>query len=245
MKAWFISDIHIKFLNERNSQYLLRFLLSLQQKEITHLFLVGDIFDFWVGDDPYFAEKFEPLVSAIQALQKNKKVEVIYFEGNHDVHIYDFWEKQLGCKVFHDDQYFKLGTKTVRVSHGDLINPTDLAYQRWRKVYRHKLFETVVRAIPGKTFDQIGEYLSQYSRKKSSVRRRNRGEDLRAMIRTYAEKSYQEKQFDYIITGHMHVKDEYDFQNAKSVNLGSWFDHPQAFWISEEGSGWESVDDAS
>jgi len=240
VKAWFVSDIHIKKLNERNSHLLLRFLHSLLNQECTHLFLVGDIFDFWVGDDTFFYEKFRPLVEALKDL-KAKGIQIIYFEGNHDVHIYDFWQKQLGLQVFHEDQYFQLGNKIVRVSHGDLINFSDRAYQRWRKVYRHKAFEKTVRAIPGKIFDQIGEILSQYSRKKSSVRRKEGGEDLRKMIRDYAEKSFSEKKFDLMITGHMHVKDEYDFQGAKSINLGSWFETPEVYWLTEQGSGWERV----
>lgn len=241
MKAWFISDVHLKNLNERNSQRLLRFLLSLQEKECTHLFLVGDIFDFWVGDDLYFEEKFKPIVEAILALKK-KNIEVVYFEGNHDMHVSDYWFHKYQIPVHFEDHYFQLGTKTVRVSHGDLINPTDLAYQRWRKFYRNKLVEVTFRQVPGRVFDQIGEFLSQYSRKKSSVRRKEGGEDLRKMIREYAQKTYHEKKFDYIITGHMHVKDEFDFAGAKSINLGSWFDDPEAFWISESSCGWEKVD---
>ena len=240
MKAWFISDIHIKSLNERNSNILLRFLHSLQHKECTHLFLVGDIFDFWVGDDIFFYKKFQPIVEALIRL-KEKKIEIIYFEGNHDVHITDFWQKKLGMKVFHEDQYFQIGNKKVRVSHGDLINSGDIAYQRYRKVYRHKATEIITRSIPGLVFDRIGEMMSQYSRKKSSVRRRQGGEDLRKMIRQYAEQSYKENEFDYIITGHMHVKDEYSFNKACSINLGSWFEQPQAFWITNEESGWEDL----
>lgn len=240
MKAWFISDIHIKKLNERNSHILLRFLHFLQTEDFTHLFLVGDIFDYWIGDDPYFVQKFQPIVDALKTLKK-KNVQIIYFEGNHDVHISDFWQAELGFHVFHEDQYFQIGQQTVRVSHGDLINPYDIAYQRYRVVYRHKITEKIIRAIPGQIFDRIGEMLSQYSRKKSSVRRKDSGEDLRKMIRDYAEKSYHERKFDYIITGHMHVKDEYDFHGAKSINLGSWFDQPEAFWLTDADCGWKKL----
>jgi UDP-2,3-diacylglucosamine hydrolase len=241
LKAWFISDIHLKSLNERNGIILLRFLLSLQkERECTHLFLLGDIFDFWVGDDQYFHQKFGPIVDAIIHLKKIG-VKVIYFEGNHDVHVADFWQKKYGVPCFVEDQYFDLGGRQVRVSHGDLINEDDLAYQRYRRVYRNKFVEKAFRKIPAKTMDEIGHWLSSFSKKNTSRRGRDSQEAMVKMIRTYAQKCYRQKPFDFIISGHMHIKDEFDFNNSCSINLGSWFEQPTAFWLSDNSSGWENL----
>ena len=93
MQAWFISDIHIKNINERSSIKLLRFLHFLRDNsEATHLFLLGDIFDLWVGDSDIFQTKFQAIVDALADL-KQKGMQVVYFEGNHDVHVKRFWEK--------------------------------------------------------------------------------------------------------------------------------------------------------
>ena len=71
MKAWFVSDIHIRDINERNSVRLLRFLRFLAtDSQTTHLFLLGDIFDLWVGDSNVFQTKFQAIIDELAALKK-------------------------------------------------------------------------------------------------------------------------------------------------------------------------------
>ena len=88
MEAWFISDIHLKTAEERNGKILLRFLRSLLagNPQQVHLFMLGDIFDLWVGGHTYFAKKFEPLMQALGDLRK-AGARITFIEGNHDVHV--------------------------------------------------------------------------------------------------------------------------------------------------------------
>ena len=246
MKAWFVSDIHLKSLNERNGNILLRFLLSLAdgQQEITHLFLLGDIFDFWVGDHDFYLQKFRPIVEAMSRLVK-QGVKVVYVEGNHDVHVKNFWTDQ-GMESFVEDRYFDLLPWTVRVSHGDLMNPGDHDYAKYRSFIRQSFMEKVAEILPAKQLYRLGDWASQVSRKKSSHYRRDSEEALRNMIHTYAQKSFSERAFDFIITGHMHFRDEWSFlqanKNVVSINLGSWFDQPQALVLDGAGYHWEKLD---
>jgi len=244
VKAWFISDIHLKSLNERNGNILLRFLHSLQSGTLsaTHLFLLGDIFDFWVGDHDFYPQKFGPIVDVLLDL-KNKGVQVIYVEGNHDVHVKEFWKKN-GVDAFVEDRYFNVGPWTIRVSHGDLMNPSDHKYHKYRNFIRHGFMETVVAQIlPAKQLHQIGDWASRTSRKKSSMHRRDSESALRLMIHDYAEKCYAEKPFDFIVSGHMHFKDEWKSPTERftSINLGSWFDPPVALVLDEGGYAWQEL----
>src|SRR3954468_461239 len=124
MKAYFLSDLHLKSMQERNSQTLLRFLrsvheeqLSLNRKESTvssndnilsvahpfkhnSIFLVGDIFDLWIGKHKYFVNKFRPIVDALRECEA-AGVEIHYFEGNHDLYLKQFW-KELGIFTHED-----------------------------------------------------------------------------------------------------------------------------------------------
>ncbi len=245
MKAWFISDIHLRNINERNSILLLRFLrFLLRDSETTHLFLLGDIFDLWVGDSKVFQNKFQELIDLLVEL-KHKKVEVVYFEGNHDVHLKGFWQKKLGIPVFVEAQIYQLGSLNVRLEHGDFINPNDATYLKYREFIRRPTLEKIAYLLPGKWLDDVGTFSAKISRKKSSVRRRDNLEALREMIRLYARKVSLENQFDLIITGHMHVRDEYEFETPsgirKSINLGSWFEPAQALCLTEEGTTWKDL----
>ena len=64
-KGYFVSDIHIRDPLESNSEKLLLFLHQLKNdKDCSHLFLVGDIFDLWSYNHRYFVKKYARLVDA-------------------------------------------------------------------------------------------------------------------------------------------------------------------------------------
>ncbi len=243
ISAWFLSDLHLKSMNERSSQRLLRFLLSLSsgERRATHLYLVGDIFDVWIGDHLYYENKFRPLIDAILKCQK-KGIAVTYFEGNHDVHIKRYWESRYQIPCFVEAKYEVLGSQKVRIEHGDLINEKDETYLKYRDLIRTPFMQRLAHAIPGRVFHAIGEYASKESRKKSSVQRRQSESELRQMIRDYAERVYAEDAFDLIITGHMHIRDDWTFvregRTVRSVNLGSWFSESLVFCLHEKNSSW-------
>lgn len=249
MKAWFISDLHLKDINERNSVRLLRFLRFVEQDpHATHLFLVGDIFDLWVGDSDRFLNKFRAIVEAIVAIKK-KGLRVIYFEGNHDLHIKRFWQDRYQIETYVDAQVFPLGKWTVRVEHGDLINPNDEAYLQYRNFIRQNSLEKLAYLLPGALIDEAGMYASRQSRKRSSKRRQQNQEMFVQMIHDYAQSVYVQTHYDYLVTGHMHIKDEYQWssldKNPISINLGSWFEHPAALLIDEKGHQWVDIDSLS
>ncbi len=145
MTAWFISDIHIKDINERRSIELLRFLSSIikGERQATHIYVLGDIFDMWVSDADYFIKKFQGFVDLVLQL-KNMGIEIVYFEGNHDVYVKHFWQTRLSIPTFDEPQYFQLGTYQLRLKHGDLINPEDETYLKYRKTIRHPLVEKIL-----------------------------------------------------------------------------------------------------
>lgn len=234
-------------MQERNSEILLRFLHSLAEKnpKDIHLFLLGDIFDLWVGGSNLFVKKFQPLVDAIHDL-KQAGARVTYIEGNHDVHIQSFWQEKLGVEVFVEAQFYRINDLEIRVEHGDLINLNDEAYLRYRNVIRNTWVKHLSWVIPGKVWDEVGNFAARQSRKHSQAYRVRNEEKLHQMIRSHAERVYGEHPFDAIISGHMHVHDDYTFQSggksARSFNLGSWYgDEVKVLKLSAQQFEWVTV----
>lgn len=243
MEAWFLSDIHLKTTEERNGKILLRFLRSLMERNPSHihLFLLGDIFDLWIGGHSYFVDKYKPLMSALQNL-KNAGAKITYIEGNHDVHVEDFFQKKLGADVFVEAQYFNIEGLRVRCEHGDLINLNDKAYLRYRGVIRHPLVKPFgTTLLPGRFWGYVGKKMSQKSRKKSGHYRARNEAQLVQMIRGHIAHAYQEQPFDYIISGHMHIFDDhvvdFDGRKVRSINLGSWFEENIKVFCIRNGQG--------
>ena len=246
MEAYFISDIHLKSVNERNGQVLLRFLHSLvpDAGPGLHLFLLGDIFDLWLSDHAIFIKKYYSIIEIFKELRQ-KGAKLYYFEGNHDLHLSPYWRDQLGFEVYDKAAYFELGGRTVRVEHGDEINQDDLAYLRLRKFVRSMPIEFLAHYLPGKFWEEVGKLASHTSRKYSTDYRERTGPLLQEMIRKHALRGFESKPFDLIVSGHMHIKDDYEFDRTggirvRSINLGSWFDEsgPQAFYMNSEKMEW-------
>jgi UDP-2,3-diacylglucosamine hydrolase len=232
--SWFLSDLHLTDSNERNSQTLLRFLLELNQNPRQHrLFLLGDIFDVWVSDGDAFASRFRPLVEQIVKLKKGGG-EVYYFEGNHDFHVDVFWTKKFGIPVIEDGADFDLEGMKVRVEHGDFISD-DENYLKYRAFVRTKPLEFLGHFLPGKFWQWFGTKQSAHSRKSTSQYTSQNAEKIRTQIRRYAERQYPQKKFDLLVTGHMHVFDDFMFASGgfpvRSINLGTWLEKPRVLKI--------------
>lgn len=237
MISWFLSDIHLRDINERNGNLLLRFLFFLNRDPQRHrLFLLGDIFDFWLSGGQAFAGHYRQLVDEIARFKKAGG-EVYYFEGNHDFHVDVFWTRRLGIPVIEEMRYFDLGGLRVRLEHGDFINPDDHAYLRYRAKVRNPWIEPIGHIVPGAFWKWFGERKSQQSRKRTARYAVDNADHIRGLIRRYAEKVHAEERFDLIVTGHMHVFDDYSFEAdgraVRSINLGSWLERPRALRLED------------
>lgn len=245
-KAVFVSDIHLLSGDDPKTKTFVRFLGQLLEETksgsseaITHLFLVGDIFDLWVGGHSYFADRFESVVSAVQALVK-AGVQVHYFEGNHDLHLTQFWKNKVGVQVHPDSGEFEINGVAVRVEHGDLINPDDTGYLFLRRFLRSKPMKFLSLNLPDRAVKAIGEKASAASRDYTSNAKSKPQDAIRELIRRHAEEQFRKRSFDLIITGHVHVTDDFTFKASgkeiRSVNLGSWYDGAKAFILDREGA---------
>ena len=207
-KAVFVSDLHLVSSDDEKTKTFVRFLTQLlnetqsgSNESLTHLFLVGDIFDLWVGAHDYFVDRFQDVVDVISRLVR-AGVAVHYFEGNHDLHLTKFWKQVVGAQVHPDSGEFEINGLQVRVEHGDLINPDDSGYLFLRKFLRSKPMKFLSLNLPDRAVKAIGERASSASRDYTSNAKGKPQEEIRTLIRTHAEQQFNQKPFDMIITGH-------------------------------------------
>lgn len=246
IEAVFLSDLHLKSCEERNGRTLLRFLASLEERDRPPaIFLLGDIFDLWVSGHRVFVDRFRPILESLGRL-RGKGARLVYFEGNHDMHLAPYWEKTLGADVRTAPGTFELGGLRIRCEHGDEINREDKTYLRLRAFLRSRPLEAIAHAVPGAVWDSVGRRASAASRKRSSVERAEREETIRRMIRDHAARVWADDPFDAIVSGHMHVRDDWTFaaggKTARSINLGSWFvDEPEVLVLADGKLEWRKA----
>lgn len=216
------------------------FLQTLSGKpNVTHLILLGDIFDLWVADHRYFVDKYRAIIDEIRRLQ-NEGVEIRYFEGNHDLHLRYFWADELGVIVHDGPTCMQLGETKVRLEHGDQMDPDDRGYLFLRWLLRTGPVRFLLRHLPGPFIGRVGDRASAKSRVYTSSAKAIGDAEAVAKIRAHAQKVHAEKPFDIIISGHVHVRDDCylttDEGRFRSVNLGSWLDAPCYFKIDSSGA---------
>lgn len=135
MTTLFISDLHLS----KEQPDILRLFVSFLQGPAASadaLYILGDLFEAWLGDDLVLPE-YQPALDALQQLT-DSGVPVYVMHGNRDFLLGEKFATATGCKLIGDPTVIDLyGTPTL-LMHGDLLCSDDLAYQQLRKQLRNE-----------------------------------------------------------------------------------------------------------
>ncbi len=233
-KFQFVSDLHLGSVSEPNFLLFKKYLQSVVDNKVTHLFLLGDIFDLWVANQKYFINQYSEIIKEIRKIISSG-IEVHYFEGNHDLHLKKFWQEELGCKVYVSPQRMTIHGVSLLLAHGDEIDLEDTSYIRLRKFLRSWPMKLLAHILPGFIVKKIGEYADRNSH--GHYLRDNRDDDrIIKLIRGYASDEIKKSPYHFCFTGHFHLRDEFNVGEAKAVNLGSWLDKPGYYQITNSES---------
>lgn len=239
-QAWFVSDLHIKSEQEPKAIKLIEWIESLGIKvPATHLFLLGDIFDYWLGSKAEYLSYYPQIICAISRLV-DRGIAVMYIEGNHDIHIQEFWQRY-NIQVHQSDQLVRLGDQVFYLTHGDFINPQDLSYHRYIRWARGVWGLRLINCFSVSQWQQLGRWISQQSRKKSIKRAQNEQMQIESDFKDFAYLCYHKNKFDYLVAGHIHQKIQYQLAPylAQAINLGCWHsaEYP-VLRINAQGANW-------
>ena len=137
--AFFVSDLHLGSLYknakpDRNVAFE-AFLRSLTGRA-SHLFLLGDVFEFWMEHRYYIPKDHFGVLSALLELRRSG-VEIHYVCGNHDFNLGTFFRDQIGAEIHDGSFHMELQGKRLLLLHGDGLNPDDKAYRFVRRILHH------------------------------------------------------------------------------------------------------------
>ena len=164
-------------------------------------------------------------------------MKIHYFEGNHDLYLRHFFAENLKFSVYTDYAYFDIEGLIVRVEHGDQVDSEDRGYLFLRWFLRTLPMKCIAKILPGALVAQIGTKASEKSRNYTSTSKTIDNDSARAKLHAYAKAKLKERRYDLLVTGHLHVKDDYTWEEAnvsyRSINLGTWLEQPGYLEISE------------
>jgi len=218
MKIIFISDTHLQGLADENQQTLVNFLDQI--KEDTNLLVIlGDLFDFWMGNNKKAFEQYRPILDKLLEI-KEGGIGIKYLEGNHDFFLGSFFSRDLKAEIYPDCLEMELEGKRIYLAHGDLVDSQDYRYRAFRMFLRNKLVFYLLRAaFP----DNLGWKLANRFSRASRESRETVGKDYQRIFQEFALSKF-EQGFDVVILGHSHqpefLRTSIDGKEKLYVNLG-------------------------
>jgi len=219
----FISDVH---LNEPQSERYGAFLRLMDKvrndERITDLYLVGDIFDLWVGDRKLFQEMHAEALLKIRAAALEKNIH--YFEGNHDFQLGSMW-KRMRVKVYQDSQTFKINKQNFLISHGDQLDQEDRSYLRLRWFFRTPVMRFLIKILPEWVVLWIASTMNTTEQKGLATVAQKKS--FRINWEKWTSELRNHKIFDVFICGHHHFRADFesDDRSFRAINLGTWLDN--------------------
>ncbi len=214
MKAIFLSDAHLRSFADDNYQDLLNLLD--QQKDLDALFLLGDIFEFWLGYDHLVFSAYVPLLEQLRRLGQGG-TKLFFVEGNHDFSIGPYLRDTLKCTIITEQALIQWDNRHIMISHGDLVHPTS-AYLRLRKLWRSSFIKLLTRIIHPDLVWKFGLWLSDKSQQKRS---QHQPSDPTPWLQEFNATSVDES-CDLVICGHFHRPVFFRQHGREIIALGDW-----------------------
>jgi UDP-2,3-diacylglucosamine hydrolase len=134
MPSLFISDLHLDDRRPETTKLLLKFL----QDEAVHadaLYILGDLFEFWLGDDAP-SKCSLTVASALKTLSQSG-LPCYFMHGNRDFLLQEKYAAMAGLKLLPEEYVADLYGERVLLMHGDSLCTDDVAYQQFRNMVRN------------------------------------------------------------------------------------------------------------
>lgn len=228
-KTYFIADLH---LNENQPEITQLFVDFMQQQAPTAeaLYILGDLFDFWIGDDEQ-----SPLISLVQQQIKQlsqRGVSCYFIHGNRDFLIGKKFAQACGLKLLPDYQVLDLyGVKTL-ICHGDTLCIDDVAYQAFRLKVHQKWRQRLFLCLPLFVRIKIAEKI----RAKSRADKKQKSQAIMDVNPEFVAQTMAQFGTQQLIHGHTHRQAVHQQQEFVRIVLGDWGKTASILEVSAEGA---------
>lgn len=220
MSTLFISDLHLSAERPDIIQLFVTFMFG-EARNANALYILGDLFEVWLGDD-YYEPELEPAIKALKQFSESGKP-LFVLHGNRDFLMGTDFEKLTGCKILPDPSLITLNGQQALISHGDELCIDDVEYMEFRKMVRNPQWQKIFLNKPVK--ERI-EFAKQ-ARSESKTKTQQKAIDIMDVNQGAVEQLMKQHNVDLLIHGHTHRPNTHHFDvNGKTlmrIVLGDWY----------------------
>jgi UDP-2,3-diacylglucosamine hydrolase len=139
------SDLHLREERPDLTERFARFLADSAEARVGMLFILGDLFEYWIGDD----DLADPLNARVCTLLRNladQDTRIFFIAGNRDFMIGEAFARAARIELLPETVTVGAGDTATLLMHGDTVCTDDLPYQEFRRMVRSKEWQTTFLA---------------------------------------------------------------------------------------------------
>jgi UDP-2,3-diacylglucosamine hydrolase len=224
-KLFFASDFHLGVPDRASSllreKKIVAWLESVKSQAHT-IFLLGDIFDFWFEYRHAIPKGFIRLQGKLAEL-RDQGVPIVFFTGNHDMWMFDYFESELGIPVFRDPMLLSVGDQKLLIGHGDGLGPGDGTYKILKKIFSSRICQWLFARIHPNLGIAIANRWSRRSRISNNLKEEKFHGEEGEFLLVYCREMEKIQHHDFYVFGHRHLPLDIKInETSRYINLGEW-----------------------
>ena len=215
MKLGFISDLHLSENTPSVTEGFFEFLKTAAQ-ELSHLYILGDLFEAWVGDD----DDSQHAMSVMQKINHATRngLEIFFIHGNRDFLCGQKFAEQSNLTLLPDPYFLNFFDQKIALSHGDSFCTEDLEYIKFKKEVRSEEWQQEFLQKP------LDDRLNIASSMRDASQKNNSNKDIAIMdvTPTAIQDFFAEHRINLLIHGHTHRPNTHQINSGTRIVLGDW-----------------------
>ena len=233
MSVLFISDLHLAPERPAVTRAFLSF-LSDRASASEALYILGDLFEAWIGDDDPTAMAAE-VQDALRKLS-DSGVSLFIQQGNRDFLLGRRFIKRCGAVLLGDEHIVEYAGHRALVMHGDSLCTDDIDYQRFRRKARNPVYKWCLSHLPLKRRQK----LASDWRAKSMAANSNKASAIMDVNAQTVATVMDKHNVEILIHGHTHRPNRHQLAAGERIVLGDWHDLGWVLCLDDRGYDLES-----
>jgi UDP-2,3-diacylglucosamine hydrolase len=196
-KIVFLADVHLSGERPDKEKRFLDFLGGLKGRAEA-LYVLGDLFDFWIGPRHLRLPEHARVIAALRDLSASG-ARLVFLHGNRDFHMGAEMEKAAGAKIHPAGLALQLGGKKVYLTHGDFLCTRDSRYHQFTAIIRSPLVKKIFQMLPAPWSYYLASGYRGHSRRVTRGKPgRVRGLVMQSVVAAFG------RDYDVLVCGHVH-----------------------------------------
>ena len=233
----FVSDVHLDVKRPVVVDLFNQFLLQ-RAIRADALYILGDLFEYWIGDDAPHQE-YQSTFSALKKVSASN-TPIYFLHGNRDFLVANEFAEQTGISLLTEEHVANIYDQNILLMHGDTLCIDDIAYQRFRKKAHNKWLQWIVLHLPISTRQSLAQRLRDTSTQATSEKHA----DIMDVNQSAVEAALQRNNTNTLIHGHTHRPGIHEFKlnsaTYKRAVLGDWYTQGSVISVNADGMKLES-----